>query len=230
MDAEIFCAKGIAMARSLENTIRFLFTEKTHDPSHPKDEKDMNDQVFAGTYRSQHFEVSPDAQRIYSGISKETNPDKVERSVKLHDMLFNIVKQVNSTGYSTPQQLDAAKDIAKKIHHNVAEFGVDIDHSHVNKFVKDIEDKIKDTSQPVDSEDVEKEMKRRTASPRDDYIHAEKQSDADIDNVKNFRVTRAKAAAKQRFLNVGIDEQHDPEAVERLVQKALKLLKTKKNK
>lgn len=218
------------MSRSLENTIRFMMIEKTHDPSHPKNEKDMNDQVFAGTYRSQHFEVSPDAQRIYSDVSKETNPDKVERSVKLHDMLFNIVKQVNSTGYSTKQQLNAAKDLAKKIHHNVAEFGVDIDHSHVNKFVQEIEDKIKDTNEPVDADKVQDEIKKRTASPEDQYIHVEKQSDADIDNVKNFRVTRAKAAARQRFLNVGIDEQHDPEAVEKLLNKALNYLKKKNNK
>lgn len=216
------------MSRSLENVIRNLLNEKTHDPSHPKNEKDMNDQVFAGTYRSQHFEVSPDAQRIYSDISKETNPDKVERSVKLHDMLFNIVKQVNSTGYSTKQQVESAIDLAKKIHHNVREFGMNIDHSHVNEFVKSIEDKIRDTSQPVDDVDVQKELKQRSASPEDNYIHTEKQSDADIDNVKNFHVTRAKAAAKQRFLNVGIGEQHDPEAVERLVQKALEFLKKKK--
>lgn len=207
-----------------------MMIEKTHDPSHPKNEKDMNDQVFAGTYRSQHFEVSPDAQRIYSDVSKETNPDKVERSVKLHDMLFNIVKQVNSTGYSTKQQLNAAKDLAKKIHHNVAEFGVDIDHSHVNKIVQEIEDKIKDTNEPVDADKVQDEIKKRTASPEDQYIHVEKQSDADIDNVKNFRVTRAKAAAKQRFLNVGIDEQHDPEAVEKLLNKALNYLNYLKKK
>jgi hypothetical protein len=206
-----------------------MFAEKVHDPSHPKDEKDMNDQVFAGTYRSQHFEVSPDAQRIYSDISKETNPDKVERSVKLHDMLFNIVKQVNSTGYSTKQQLDAAKDLATKIHHNVADFGVDIDHSHVNKFVDEIESKVKDTTAPVEADQVQDEMKTRTASPEDNYIHIEKQSDADIDNVKNFRVTRAKAAAKQRFLNVGIDEsKHDPEAVSKLLDKAVEILKKKK--
>jgi len=216
------------MSRSLENTIRFMFVEKVHNPSHPKGEKDMNDQVFAGTYRSQHFEVSPDAQRIYSDISKETNPDKVERSVKLHDMLFNIVKQVDSTGYSTAQQLNAAKDIATKIHHNVAEFGVDIDHSHVDKFLKHIEDKVKDTSEPVEADKVEDEVKQRTASPEDNYVHVEKQSDADIDNVKNFRVTRAKAAAKQRFLNLGIDEQHDPEAIEKLLNKAVKFLKKKK--
>jgi len=216
------------MSRSLENSIRLMFVEKVHDPSHPKDEKDMNDQVFAGTYRSQHFEVSPDAQRIYSDISKETNPDKVERSVKLHDLLFNIVKQVNSTGYSTKQQLNAAKDIATKIHHNVSKFGIDIDHSHVDKLVNDIESKIKDTSQPIEADKVEDEIKQRNASPEDNYVHVEKQSDADIDNVKNFRVTRAKAAAKQRFLNVGIGEQHDPEAIEKLLNKAVKFLKKKK--
>ena len=140
--------------RSLENTIRFgpiNELSKTHNPKHGKKEKDMNDQVYAGSYRSQHFEVSPDAQRIYSDISKDISGDKVERSVKTQDQLFGIMKKVIASGYSTQQDIDAAEQLAKKIYDVTNDFEVKIDHSHVDKMLNDIKSKYKDTPQVVDS-------------------------------------------------------------------------------
>ena len=195
--------------RSLENTIRFgpiNELSKTHNPKHGKKEKDMNDQVYAGSYRSQHFEVSPDAQRIYSDISKDISGDKVERSVKTQDELFGIMKKVIASGYSTQQDIDAAEQLAKKIYDVTNDFEVKIDHSHVDKMLNDIKSKYKDTPQVVDSITPE-ELKKRFLSPEKEYITQEPNSDADMDNRKKFHITRKSAIAKQRYLNVGVDEQ-----------------------
>ena len=195
--------------RSLENTIRFgpiNELSKTHNPKHGKKEKDMNDQVYAGSYRSQHFEVSPDAQRIYSDISKDISGDKVERSVKTQDQLFGIMKKVIASGYSTQQDIDAAEQLAKKIYDVTNDFEVKIDHSHVDKMLNDIKSKYKDTPQVVDSITPE-ELKKRFLNPEKEYITTEPNSDADADNKKGFHITRSKAIARQRYLNVGVDEQ-----------------------
>ena len=167
---------------------------------------DMNDQVYAGSYRSQHFEVSPDAQRIYSDISKDISGDKVERSVKTQDQLFGIMKKVIASGYSTQQDIDAAEQLAKKIYDVTNDFEVKIDHSHVDKMLNDIKSKYKDTPQVVDSITPE-ELKKRFLNPEKEYITTEPNSDADADNKKGFHITRSKAIARQRYLNVGVDEQ-----------------------
>lgn len=195
--------------RSLENTIRFGSINElssTHDPRHGKKEKDMNDQVYAGSYRSQHFEVSPDAQRIYSDISKDISGDKVERSVKTQDELFGIMKKVIASGYSTKQDIDTAEQLANKIFDVTGRFEVKIDHSHVDKIVNEIKSKYKDTPQVVDSITPE-ELRKRFLNPEKEYITQEPNSDSDMDNKKKFHITRAKAVAKKRYLNLGVDEQ-----------------------
>lgn len=195
--------------RSLENTIRFgpiNELSKTHNPKHGKKEKDMNDQVYAGSYRSQHFEVSPDAQRIYSDISKDISGDKVERSVKTQDELFGIMKKVIASGYSTKQDIDAAEQLSKRIFDVTGDFEVEVDHSHVNKILNDIKSKYKDTPEVVDSITPE-ELKKRFLNPEKEYITSERNDDADADNKKGFRISRASAIKKKRYLNLGVDEQ-----------------------
>lgn len=217
--------------RSLENTIRFgpiNELSKTHDPRHGKKEKDMNDQVYAGSYRSQHFEVSPDAQRIYSDISKDIAGDKVERSVKTHDELFGILKKVISSGYATKQDVDTAENLSKRIMTVTGDFEVKIDHPHVDKIVDEIKSKYKETPQVVDSITPE-ELRKRFLNPEKKYITSEPNSDADMDNKKHFHITRAKAIAKKRYLNVGVDEQMSiKELPKGLVESVKKFLEEKK--
>lgn len=217
--------------RSLENTIRFgpiNELSKTHNPKHGKKEKDMNDQVYAGSYRSQHFEVSPDAQRIYSDISKDISGDKVERSVKTQDELFGIMKKVIASGYSTKQDIAAAEDLAKRIQTVTNDFEVKIDHPHVDKIVREIKSKYKDTPQTVDSITPE-ELKKRFLNPEDEYITTEPNSDADADNKKGFRITRTAAIAKKRYLNLGVDEQMSiKDLPKRLVESVKKFLEEKR--
>lgn len=217
--------------RSLENTIRFgpiNELSKTHNPKHGKKEKDMNDQVYAGSYKSQHFEVSPDAQRIYSDISKDIAGDKVERSVKTHDELFGILKKVIASGYSTKQDVDAAENLSKRIMTITKDFEVKIDHPHVDKIVNEIKTKYKDMPQTVNSITPE-ELKKRFLNPEKEYITTEPNSDADIDNKKNFRITRAAAIKKQRYLNVGVDEQMSiKDLPSRLIESVKKFLEEKR--
>jgi hypothetical protein len=217
--------------RSLENTIRFgpiNELSKTHNPKHGKKEKDMNDQVYAGSYRSQHFEVSPDAQRIYSDISKDIAGDKVERSVKTHDELFGIMKKVIASGYSTKQDVDAAEELANRIQTVTNDFEVKIDHPHVDKIVREIKSKYKETPQVVDSITPE-ELRKRFLNPEKEYITSEPNSDADMDNKKHFHITRSKAIAKKRYLNLGVDEQMSIKDLPKgLVESVKKFLEEKK--
>ena len=217
--------------RSLENTIRFgpiNELSKTHDPRHGKKEKDMNDQVYAGSYRSQHFEVSPDAQRIYSDISKDIAGDKVERSVKTHDELFGILKKVISSGYATKQDVDTAENLSKRIMNVTGDFEVKIDHPHVDKIFNEIKSKYKETPQVVDSITPE-ELRKRFLNPEKEYITTEPNSDADMDNKKHFHITRSKAIAKKRYLNLGVDEQMSiKELPKGLVESVKKFLEEKR--
>lgn len=208
--------------RSLEHTYITL-TEK-HNPAHPKGEKDMNDQVFAGSYRSQHFEVSPDAQRIYADINKEISPDKIERSVKQHDQLFGLLKQIEAKGHSTEQDVAAAESIVQNINKAIENYEVPVDHPHLEKTLNQIKSKIKVVDNIIKSDPSKEDLKQRFASPTDEYSVSEPVSDKDIDNVKNFHVSRAQAAKKQRFLNTGVDEQY---SAAKTIKKVLKKAKEK---
>lgn len=190
--------------RSLESTIRNRRTivEKA------KIEKDMNDQVFAGTYRSKHFEASPDAQRIYFSISKEIDPVKVERSVKTHDELFGLAKKVQVAGYATDQDKQAADDIVNRLKAVVSEFEIPIDHSHVDKIHKQIVSKV--GKQPPDIIDDPNatfdQVKNRFSSlPKQEQPEVGIGNDVDIDQ-KIKTPQRTSAIAKQRYLNVSIGE------------------------
>ena len=217
--------------RSLENTIRFgPVREAVHNPKHPKQEKDMSDQVFAGSYRSQHFEVSPDAQRIYSDISKNIDPQSVERAVKQQDQLFGIYKRVLASGYATQQDVDAAERFKKLAQYEVDQYPIKIPHPHIDNIVDMIKQKVKDVPDVVDSITPE-QLKKRFDNPPDEYMSSEPMSDKDIDNVKHFHVTRRAAIAKKRYLNTGIDEQQTNKGSQEMSFKQLppKLVESVKN-
>lgn len=165
-------------------------------------EKDQNDQVFAGTYRTKHFEMSPDAQRLYSDVDKTINPEKVERSVKSHDKLFAIAKRVDATGYSTKQDIEQANTIVKDILATIENLGLPA-HDHLNTVLKHINDKYENKKNVVDSISNSELQRRFVNVPKEETPEG---PDRDIDNIKNHHITRKNAIKRQRYLNVGVDE------------------------
>ena len=102
--------------------------------------------------------------------------------------------------------------------------GIDVD-----KMLNDIKSKYKDTPQVVDSITPE-ELKKRFLNPEKEYITQEPNSDADMDNKKKFHITRKSAIAKQRYLNVGVDEQMSiKDLPKNLIESVKKFLVEKRN-
>lgn len=189
--------------RSLENTIktRRKLTEKVNM------EKDMNDQVFAGTYRSKHFEVSPDAQRIYFNMSKDIDPMKVESSVKAHDQLFGLSKKVKLVGYATAADKQEADTIVNRLKAIVSLFELPVDHAHIDQIHKEITSKVKDVPDIVDDKTTTVyDVKNRFASPpKQEQPEVGVGNDVDIDQ-KVKTPQRTSAIAKQRYLNLSVGE------------------------
>ena len=103
--------------RSLENRIRDVvrFSRISLREGRDQIEKDSNEQIFAGTYTTKHFEMCPGAQKVFSSLPKGTNSDHAEKAAILHDQLFGLEKQVISKERSTDSDIEEAGQIIDKI-------------------------------------------------------------------------------------------------------------------
>jgi hypothetical protein len=184
---------------SLEQTIRALGAKGASQPL----EKDMNDQIHVGGYTSKHFEVSRDAQKLFAALPKDIDSDAAERSAHLHDKLFDLHKKVAASKKASKSDVDAAEDLSKKIMKIAKDINLEDKHGHVKDSVdfikKALEGEKKDTP---DADSVAKAF----ATPPKDY-QSDVKSDADIDNMAKFRISRDKRA--QRKLKI-IDDQFYP--------------------
>jgi hypothetical protein len=186
---------------SLEQTIRKLGAKGVSQPL----EKDMNDQVHAGSYTSKHFEVSAPAQKMFASLPKDVDADKAEKSLQLHDKLFAIHKKTKATERSTDADLKAAQELHDQIMSLAKEMNIEDKHGHVKdsldyiKKMVDAESNVKDDIKPDDAA-------KRYATPEKDY-QTDVKNDADIDNMAKFHISRDKRA--QRKLKI-IDDQYNP--------------------
>lgn len=190
---------------SLESTIRSLGAKGASSPL----EKDMNDQVHAGSYTSKHFEVSKPAQKLFASLPKDVDSDKAEKSLQLHDKLFAIHKKTKAATRSSKQDVDSAQELHDQIMSLAKEMDLEDKHGHVKDsldFIKsniDTESNVKDDINPEDAA-------KRFAAPPKDY-QSDVKSDADIDNLAKFKISRDKRA--QRKLKI-IDDQYIPGVTE----------------
>lgn len=186
---------------SLEQTIRKLGAKGVSQPL----EKDMNDQIHAGSYTSKHFEVSAPAQKMFASLPKDVNPDTAEKSAQLHDKLFAIHKKTKASERSTDADVSAAQELHDKIMSLAKEMGNEKDHGHVKDsldYIKKMVDKESNVKDDIKPEDVAK----RFGTPEKDY-QTDVKNDADIDNMAKFHISRDKKA--QRKLKI-IDDQYNP--------------------
>ena len=190
---------------SLESTIRSLGAKNASSPM----EKDMNDQVHAGSYSSKHFEVSKPAQKLFASLPKDVDTDKAEKSLQLHDKLFAIHKKTKAAERSTKQDVDAAQELHDQIMSLSKEMGIEDKVGHVKDsldFIKKNVDTESNTKDDINPDDAAK----RFATPPKDY-QSDVKSDADIDNISKFKISRDKRA--QRKLKI-IDDQYIPGVTE----------------
>lgn len=187
--------------RTLESTIRSLTRKGVDMPL----EKDMNDQVHAGSYSSKHFEVSASAQKLFASLPKNIDSDTAEKSLIAHDKLFHIHKKVAASKRATKQDVDHAQKLHDEIMSMADEMGGKEKHGHVKKSLDFVSKHLDD--EPNTKEKVEpKDLDKRFATPPKDYM-SDIKSDKDVDNLKDFHITRSKRA--QRKLKI-IDDQYNP--------------------
>lgn len=165
-------------------------------------EKDWNDQIVAGTYKTQHFEMEKDAQKMYSSLSADSDGASAEQAAIHLDRLFKIRKDVTARGYSNPQDVAAAKDLANRVKH-ISNKGRLPDHSFVDKHVSEIErnlstpDNIPAKKHPLDDP-------RYNTSPKDfapDPVGTDV-NDRDMDNSPKFLIRRdLKAQRKLKIID-----------------------------
>lgn len=174
-------------------------------------EHDPNDQIQVGTYKTKHFEISKDAQKLLSmGIPKEADEVAAEHMAIHHDKLFDLVKQAMVKKRTTPEDVEAAENHVERIKSLAKDVGIEdnkVDYlkTHLDKIKQHVDT---DTSNHIDPEELEKEMEKRYTSKPTEY--SQEPRDFDIDNTKNF-VKRSIAA--QRKLKV-IDDEFNPEGKE----------------
>lgn len=186
---------------SLESTIRSLGAKSASQPL----EKDMNDQVHAGSYTSKNFEVSKPAQKLFANLPKHIDSDDAEESLKLHDKLFDIHKKVKASGHASSADIDTARRLHDQILKIGRDMGIEDKHGHVKDSLDFIKSKFEDDGKAKDDISPD-DVAKRFATPPKDY-QSDVKSDSDIDNLAKFHISRDKRA--QRKLKI-IDDEFKP--------------------
>lgn len=117
--------------RSVENIIKDLMTGRVKPQSQYESlktaiiktmveqridvETDENDQISVGSYRTKHFEVSPQAQKLYVDLPKDVNVNEMEKAAIVLDQLFALVEKVDSKERAEPLDITDAQNYIKRI-------------------------------------------------------------------------------------------------------------------
>ena len=160
-------------------------------------EKDMNDQIAVGHYNTKSFEMSLDAQKLYSDLPKDTNVDDAVATASLLDQLFDLEKDVIGKTHASLADLDHMRSLVNKILHLANQMNLrDAHEKIVNDAVTHIE-KHMPLPNVIDPED----HKHPSDDPRfgttsKDY-NTDLTNDRDVDNVKNFLLKRSLRAQRK---------------------------------
>ena len=188
------------MYRSIGSIAReILEQKKAHGHMAPDGgpEKDMNDQIAVGHYNTKSFEMSLDAQKLYSDLPKDTNIDDAVATASLLDQLFDLEKDVIGKTHASLADLDHMRSLVNKILHLANQMNLrDAHEKIVNDAVTHIE-KHMPLPNVIDPED----HKHPADDPRfgatsKDY-NTDLKNDRDVDNVKNFLLKRSLRAQRK---------------------------------
>ena len=185
--------------RSLENRIRDVVRSSRAKlrESREQIEKDPNDQIVAGTYRTKHFEMCPGAQKLFTSLPKGVNPDQAEKAAILHDQLFALEKQVVAKERSTDSDIEEAGQISDKIRMYADMMGISDRVKYLDGHMKIIK-KHREEDGRVKEKITDNEMKRLLSPP---MTNTKERADNDIDNSK-FTISRnLKAQRKLKIID-----------------------------
>lgn len=186
--------------RSLESKIRDIF-ESNHIAMGAV-ESDQNDQIAVGSYTTKAFEVSPEAQKLYADLPKDTNASDAQTAAEHLDKLFDIVKDVYHTGKATAAHIARATmhgEIVKrhavgmkleKEHEAIVKAAMDSLHAAAGEHDNEIDPN--DDYHPADDKRFHNPPKGNSPDPIPGP-----QGDKDIDNLKRYLIKRSRAAERK---------------------------------
>jgi hypothetical protein len=184
--------------RTLENTIRDVVRGKMVLEQRDDLEKDQNDQIVAGTYRTKNFEVCVKAQKLFTNLPKGTDPEATEKSAILHDQLFALEKQVVSKERSTQADVDEANKIVEKIMLHANTMNVSNRMGYLKDHISIIESYKQEEGNTFDNPSDSLIKKRFTSPPS---YSTKERNDRDLDNSKFLIARNLKAQRKLKIID-----------------------------
>jgi hypothetical protein len=181
--------------QSLNTSIIKLMTEQRIDV-----ETDENDQISVGTYRTRHFEVSPEAQKLYVDLPRDININEMEKAAIILDELFALVEKVDSKERAEPMDVSDANNYIKRIKYHAAQAKMDSQFGFLESVLGRITKHLDtDTSNTFDADkfNLRAAMKRfMTPSYTKTTEH-----DKDIDNSRFALSRNLKAQRKLKIID-----------------------------
>jgi hypothetical protein len=115
----------LAVSTAYLNSLRdyLLYSSKDEDIEDDDDEEEEDDteelsSIKVGSYTTKHFDICPQAARLYASLSKTITEDKQQvatQSAMLHDMLFYLEKQIIEEEYASDSEVKVAEDLVNNI-------------------------------------------------------------------------------------------------------------------
>jgi hypothetical protein len=167
-------------------------------------ETDMNDQIAVGSYNTKAFEMSNKAQKLYSNLPKETDSNSAEQAAIHLDQLFALHKNAKVKGYTSPEAANTAQEHADKIMSLAKNMNMEKEFGDI---IGDSMDYLKGHTGEYPNNEIEPDQEKspeddsRFNTPSKDYT-TDRNSDRDVDNVKNFLIKRSlKAQRKLKIID-----------------------------
>jgi len=151
-------------------------------------EVDPSDQIVAGSYRTKHFEMNPQAQYLFANIPRDPRMDygMLEKLAVEMDKLFGIHKKAATNEHATDQEKNDADEIGRRIYHMAR--GLNL-HNSIG-FIDDTLRLIAGLAQRGENVPLDK---LRQAVP---VVMTKERPDKDVDN-SVFALSRASKAQKK---------------------------------
>jgi hypothetical protein len=92
-----------------------------------------SNQVTIGDYTTQHFDICPSAQALYSNIRGKTEMiHLIVETMMLQDLLFRLEKQAIAMGSIDSEELEKAEEFAELIMDNAERMNLEAEHAYIN--------------------------------------------------------------------------------------------------
>lgn len=201
---EVHAGEGKGCYRSLNTEAMSLLTKKAETGLGAQPEKftsglanmpvtntvevDPSDQIVAGSYRTKHFEMNPQAQYLFANIPRDPRMDygMLEKLAIEMDRLFGIHKKAATNELATEQDKTEADEIGRKIYHMAR--GLNLHNS-----VGFIDDTLRLITGLAQRGEVAPVDKARKGMP---VVMTKERPDKDVDN-SVFALSRASKAQKK---------------------------------